>query len=424
MLHDRYGNMVSTRSAAARDAYVEGVDRFLAAGPGVEEAFASAIAADEGFALAHLGLARHRHATGRGAGAIASLAAARAASNGVSRREADHINAIGLLIEGRGSDAYAAVRSHLVDHPRDAMVAQTCVGVFGLIGFSGQPEREAEYLAFTTSLAPEYGDDWWFLAQHAFAQMETGQTGPAAATIERALAGNPRNANAAHIRAHLFYENGEADAGLAWLDAWRRDYDRSALLHCHISWHVALWALERGDIEKMWRVIDQDLEPGSAWGPALNVLTDMAAILYRAELAGVQVPPKRWRTVSRYAAERFPKPGIAFADVHAALAHAMAGDGAGLARIIAEARGPAGDIVRHLAEGFGAIAAADWPGATRHLRAAMADHARIGGSRAQRDLVEFAMTNALLKQGQAKEARRFLAERRPRTSQWNAVVGL
>jgi len=34
------------------------------------------------------------------------------------------------------------------------MVAQTSVGVFGLIVFGGQPGREAEQLAFTTTLAP------------------------------------------------------------------------------------------------------------------------------------------------------------------------------------------------------------------------------------------------------------------------------
>jgi Tfp pilus assembly protein PilF len=424
MLEDRYGNALTTGSTEARDAYVEAVDRFLAAAPGVEEAFSQAVEADEGFALAHLGLARHRQASGRAADAAAPLAAAVAVAPGVSPREASQIAALGLLIEGKGADAYRAIRAHLAEHPRDAMVAQTCMGVFGLIGFSGQPGREAEQLAFTTALAPHYGDDWWFLAQHAFAEMEADQTGPAAATIERSLAGNPRNANGAHIRAHLHYETGETEAGYAYLDDWRRDYGKGGQLHCHISWHIALWALLRGDVARMWQVVDADIAPGAAWGPPINVLTDIAALLYRAQLAGVAVPAERWRDVSRYAARCFPVPGIAFADVHAALAHAMAGETQALAAIVRDARGPAGDLVRTLAEAFGAIAAADWPAATRHLALAMADHARIGGSRAQRDLIEFAMAGALLKQGKAEEARRLLAMHRPRAPQSAAVAGL
>src|SRR5262249_30515774 len=43
MLEDRYGLSLSTESNAARDAYVEGVDRFLGANAGAEESFDRAI---------------------------------------------------------------------------------------------------------------------------------------------------------------------------------------------------------------------------------------------------------------------------------------------------------------------------------------------------------------------------------------------
>jgi len=424
MLQDRYGNTLTTASAAARDAYVAGVDRFLAAMPGVEEAFEAAVAADDGFALGHAALARARQAMGKGEDTRTPMAAATALAERLPAREAAHVNALSLLVSGQGPAAYAAIRAHLLEHPRDAMIAQTCTGVFGMIGFSGRPGREAEQLAFTSMLAPHYGEDWWFLCQHAFSQVEAGQTDPATQTIERSLALQPRNAHAAHIRAHVYYEAGETDAGYGYIADWCRDYDRRGQLHCHISWHVALWALESGDVATMWRVYDAGVAPGAAWGPPLNVLTDAAALLYRAGLAGVDVPAERWRAVSDYASRLFPSPGIAFADVHAALAHAMAGDGEALARIVADAKGPAGDLVRTLAEAFGAVAAGDWPTATAQLTRAMAGHERIGGSRAQRDLVEYALLNALLKQGRADEARLLLATRRPLKVGAAAVRGL
>ena len=231
--------------------------------------------------------------------------------------------------------------------------------------------------------------------------------------LERALEGNPRNANAAHIRAHVHYEAGERDAGLARLDAWRQDYDREAQLSCHIAWHVAIWRAEAGEMDEAWRVFEADVAPGGAWGPPINVLTDSAAFVLRAELAGASVPDSVWRCLSDYAAEFFPDPGIAFADVHAALAHAMAGRGDALARIAGAAAGPAGDMVSGLAEALDAYSRSDWDGAVALLAPWMAGHERIGGSRAQRDLLEFALLGALLRSGRTEEARRLLILRRP-----------
>ena len=171
-------------------------------------------------------------------------------------------------------------------------------------------------------------------------------------------------------------------------------------------------------------MLDDDISPDTSQSPALNVLTDTAALLARAELRGVEVPDPYWAKVSAYAADRFASPGIAFADVHAALAHAMAGQGEALARVVAGAKGPAADVVQDLAEGFGAFAEQRWGAAVARFGRAMSGHERIGGSRAQRDLLEMAMAAALLRLGQGGEARRFLAIRRPVTTGPGSVAGL
>ncbi|MGB1211736.1 MAG: tetratricopeptide repeat protein [Pikeienuella sp.] len=412
MHSDRYGNLVTAASAEACAAYQHGVDLFLGAEAGVPDALNAAIALDPNMACAHLALARHYQSYMKRDLVAHHLAAARAAK-GLSAQEQGQVHALGLLLEGRGPEAFAAIKAHLADHPRDALVAQPCIGVFGMIGFSGQPGREAEQLAFTTSLAPQFGDDWWFLAGHAFAQMEAGRTGPAEISIEKSLAQRPRSGNGAHYRSHLYYEVGEITAGYHYLRDWQADYGRSGLLHCHNGWHIALMALAEGDEAAMWEAIDRDVAPGPESGPPLNILSDMASILYRAEVAGVTVPAARWQAVSDYAARFFPNPGLAFGDVHAALAHAMAGRGDALAKIISDAKGPAADVVSSLAAGFGALAAGQWAEALATFTPIMPVHERIGGSRAQRDLIEFAYVTALLKLNQGDEARRTLAARRP-----------
>ena len=106
--------------------------------------------------------------------------------------------------------------------------------------------------------------------------------------------------------------------------------------------------------------------------------------------------------------------------MHAALAHALAGDADALARIVDGAKGPAKDIVAPISRAFRAFARGDWTGATADLEPVMAAHARVGGSRAQRDLIEYAMVVSLLRAGRTEEARRLLQSRRlaHRTKSW------
>ena len=424
MFKDRYDNPVATSSSKAFDAYVSGVDNMLAGNDGVEAAFELAIQEDPSFLQAYIGLAREWQMQGESGRVKEVLKQAPVFSDNPPSFENSQARTMLLLLSGKIPAAIKSIHEHLREYPRDAVVADTCMGVFGLIGFSGQPGREAEQLAFTTSLAPHYGDDWWFLGQHAFAQLEVGQLTKAELSIEQALASYPQSAHNAHIRSHLYYEQGEGNTGLQYLEGWRRGLSRGALMHCHIAWHVALWALEQGDEARMWDVFDTDiLSVNDVCGPSLNVLTDAAALLFRAQLAGVDIPDNRWLAVSDFALEHFPKPGLAFADVHAAVAHAFAGNADAIAKLISDARGPAADVVKLCARAFDAIAKEQWREATNYLAGILVDHARIGGSRAQRDLLQFALALVLLRQGRGDEARLFLSIHRP-TAPFTVVKGL
>ncbi|WP_324752714.1 tetratricopeptide repeat protein [Roseovarius sp. Pro17] len=423
-MKDRYGNPLSTNSQTARDAYILGLDRFLGAEAGVESTLVLATQEDKDFALPHVVLARYRQLIGDRAGARRSLLDAKQCDRPQTNRERCQIEIIGLLIEGRSAAGYRAAREQLRDYPRDVLVAQACLGVLSLIGFSGQPGREAENLALAEILEPHYGDDWWLQGLLGFAQVEVGQFDRAEKSIEKSLSANPRNAHGAHFRSHLFYETGQTNAGYAFITDWQRSYQKEGQMHCHIAWHIALWALARGDIDEMWRIVDSDIDPRGAWGPPLNVMVDLAAVLYRAEMSGVEVPQARWQVVCDYAAANFPDPGLAFVDAHAALAYAMAGRSEALERIITGAKGPAADIVRYLAEAFAAIAGQNWSKANDFLTKALWDHARLGGSRAQRDLIEYASVGVLLRLGRHDEARRQLAMHRPKAVIGNAVLGI
>ena len=405
MASDRYGNALATDATAAAH-YIAGVDALFAADVGAADAFSAAVTHDPDFALAHAGLARTYQIFGNRAGAKAAIARARELAPRLAGREASHVAALGLVLDGQGPSALAAIHAHLKDWPRDAMVLSPCVGVFGLYGFSGANDRAAQLRQMLDGLADTYGEDWWFLAMQAFSHVETGALDSARSKIMRALALNPRDAHGAHIRAHVHYEAGETQEGQNYLADFAAAYPREGLLHCHIQWHRALWALAAGDAAQAWALYDANVAPGALWGPSLNVLTDAASFLMRASLKGATPPAGAWDKVLAYGKAEFPRPGLAFVDLHMALAAAMAGDAVECAARAGGTRGPARPMVALAADGFLAFAGKEWPRAIAALGAVLPEHERFGGSLAQRDLIEEMHAAAHRHQGRYYASRR------------------
>ena len=418
MLADRYGLPLSTSSQDARDAYVAGADCILSAVAGVEMNLERAIAADPEFALAHVALARGLFLKAEVSQARAAAARARELATRTAPREQSHVNALALAVEGKVAESLAATRAHVAEHPRDAMVLAPATGVFGLIGFSGRQEREAELDELVRAVAPHYGEDWWFDSMRAFAACECGRLDEAWRLIERSMAANPRSAHGTHVKVHVLYEMGETQQGQDYLERWMPGFARDGLLHCHLSWHVALFALALGKTERAWQAYRAGVHPGGSWGPPLNTATDAASFLWRSELAGEPRHSDLWREARDYALKCFPKAGVPFADVHTAVACVASGDFAALEKLASEMRTrlaagklPAGRVVPTLAEGFAAYAKYDWNAAIRLFEEALPETVRIGGSRAQRDLVEYTLLAAYLKAGRADRAHALIDRR-------------
>jgi hypothetical protein len=152
-------------------------------------------------------------------------------------------------------------------------------------------------------------------------------------------------------------------------------------------------------------------------------VSDGAAFLWRSELAGHPRDAAAWRALHDYASSALPSPGSGLADLHVILAQAVIGDDAGLdsrsrrmEEMAREGRYPSGSYLPTLSRGFAAFERGDFSAAIEVLAPLAAENERIGGSRAQHDLIEFTLLKAYLDAGRPEEAQRLLATRRPGAS--------
>ncbi|HZR89139.1 MAG TPA: tetratricopeptide repeat protein [Bradyrhizobium sp.] len=432
---DRYGLPLSTSSADAAAAYREGVDLMFSAWTGAAEAFERAIALDPDFALAHISRARLHTFYQQGDVARAKAATARetVARHGTPR-ERSHVETLALAIEGRGDAAIASVLNHLQEWPRDAVVLSLPLGAFGLFAFSGMADHDQARQDLCERYASHYGDDWWFLTSYGWAMTENGAVARGRAMTERGFAMRRQNAHAAHALLHAMFEDGSVDDADALVNEWAPSYDRSGILYGHIRWHEALGALEHDDADKALAIYRDVLAPAINPAPPLNVMSDCAGLLWRVFAYGHTVPAELWRDAAHYATRYFPKSSLPFADVHMALLAAATGDDPALderLRVIeqrlADGKLAAGPVVPQICRAVRAFADGDARGCVAHLEPVLDDVVRIGGSHAQREIIEDTFIVALIRAGELPRARAQLERRlhrrpSPRDSRWRATA--
>jgi len=158
-------------------------------------------------------------------------------------------------------------------------------------------------------------------------------------------------------------------------------------------------------------------------GGTQQKVSDGAAFLWRSELAGHPRDAAAWRALQDYANSALPRPGNGLADLHVFLVQAVMRDEAALdarARQIEalarEGRYPSGSYLPALARGFAAFEGGDFSGAIEALAPLVGENERVGGSRAQHDLIEFTLLRAYLRANRLSEARHLLGVRRPGAS--------
>jgi tetratricopeptide (TPR) repeat protein len=241
--------------------------------------------------------------------------------------------------------------------------------------------------------------------------------------IEQSLAANPNNAHGAHGFAHVCYESGELDAARSFLSTWLKTYPREGFFYGHLSWHLSLCEIQAGDWIKAARLYRDALALDRHSGGPQQKVSDGAAFLWRSELAGHPRDVAAWQALCDYASRALPRPGNGLADLHVILTQAVMGNDAALdtrsrqmEELAREGRYPSGSYLPALTRGFAAFENRDFSTAIEAFAPLAGQNERIGGSRAQHDLIEFTLLRAYLCADRPEEARQLIRARRPGVS--------
>jgi tetratricopeptide (TPR) repeat protein len=380
-----------------------------------------ALAADPGFALggvAIAGLFMIGGFRGDHPEVAAGLRSAEAAIGGASARERLHLAAVKAWAAGRASEATLAWESILTDWPTDALALRFGQDAYYSLGQS---------LALRDSVArvlPAWDRDSpltsFILGAYAFGLEEAGELGRAEDVGRDALARNPRDAWAVHALAHVMETANRQEQGIAFLKASRPDWGPAHFMAGHNGWHLALYLIEQGRTGEVLADYDRFAAPKLADDMTLDRV-DAASLLWRLELAGVGVGD-RWGPVARAWMAHVDDHVLAFNDLHCALAAARSKDPGDVERLrrslddfgghgVGHNRRVTAEVGRALIDGALAFADCDYRSAVETILPVRYEAFRIGGSHAQRDIVNQTLIAAAERSGQWSLARALLAER-------------
>ena len=417
-LNDSRGLPVSTTSSAALDKYELAVKEALGYIGNPLATLDEALAEDPDFAAAHA-LRADLAVMSSEKGALPlireSLEAFDRLGDRATERERGHAAAARAWLEGdfnRSSHLYAAIA---IEHPRDITAIQAAHLIDFYLGDSILlRDHVTQALPYWDHDVPGYG---YLLGMHAFGLEETGNYARAEDVGRHALALNARDPWAVHAVQHVFEMQGRIHDGVEWLNATSANWADSALAF-HNWWHLALHQLELGDIPAALDVYDRLVHPRET-AVALE-LVDASQLLARIALRGGTVG-ERWQALADCWSKTAEGGFYVFNDLHALLAYAFAGRDHDARRTLqaletsAAGNGTNAANVRAvgLAVGYAIVAmAAGRPAeAVERLMPVRSKSYRIGGSHAQRDLVQLTVVGAALAAGNGRLARALAAER-------------
>ena len=426
MIQDAQGHDLSGATAEAVTTYDQAVRAFNLVHGDAIGLFDKACQNAPDFAMAYLGKA-WVFALANDPGLMTQTAALveTARHLTLNEREQAHLAALSHLVQGARAAAVAVLDRHLMHYPFDLVAHQGAAVTDGFLGrFPWVRDRSARALPFWSKDQPGYGT---LLAMHGFGLEEAGDYARAEDESRAAAELEPLSFWPHHTVAHVMEMTGRPEDGLGWMMAREALWSTPGHMNqVHIWWHKALFHLELGQYVEVLALYDGPMR--TTQRPVALSLTNATALLWRLDTLGCDIGD-RWLEQADLWQDHADGRCLVFTDIHAAMAELGSGREALVERRLqamsetaasaVEAAGLYRIIGIPVVEGLAAFHHGAYDLAVELLLPPRFDLWQIGGSHAQRDVVDWTLTEAAVRADQRDVALSLAHERlgtRPRSA--------
>jgi tetratricopeptide (TPR) repeat protein len=398
---DLRGCEISGATPAALEAFERALALFQSWRSGADREVAIALQEAPSFVMAHV-LDAYLSLGGRDPVRVrgARPALARAAYLPCNPRERRHVAAIAAVLGDDYETAKTILGDLLREHPLDVLALQVAHAMDYATGDVAHiAGRVSGVMPAWTDSLPGYHA---VIAMHAFGLEECGDYGRAENLAHRAIELQPDDARAYHVVAHVFEMTARAEAGIRWMRERAPHWAEHTVAARHCWWHLALFHVAQAEIDRALALYDRNVRPDGSTDVADMI--DATALLWRIELAGGD-SGERWRELASAWTPHIQDGFCTFTDLHAMLAFVGARDFQLAARLEAELVWHQRERTRHaettrliglpVCRALIAFGRGDYLSAIELLAALPAIAHRMGGSHAQRDVLNLTLLKAV-----------------------------
>ena len=321
-------------------------------------------------------------------------------------RERAHLAALSHAVKGHRASAVAILDRHLMSHPFDLVAHMAALQMDGHLGrFHWARDRSARALPRWSKTQQSYGIMQSF---YSFGLEEAGDYAQAEDTARAAAELEPFGYWPHHCVSHVMEMMGRPKDGLDWM-AQREPFwsTKDNINRVHIWWHKSLFHVELGQYDAALQIYDGPML--ATMRPASMSICNGVALLWRLETLGCDVGDRWQRLAAQWEGHADGRLYV-FPDIHAAMAELRAGQTAAFERRLKAMRETAADgtelgaIYRDIGlpvmEGLTAFHHGAYAQAVEHLLPARFDLWKMGGSHAQRDVIDWTLAEAAVRAGQ------------------------
>jgi tetratricopeptide (TPR) repeat protein len=321
-------------------------------------------------------------------------------------RERNHFAALSHAVKGHRASAVAILDRHLMNHPFDLVAHMAALQMDGHLGrFHWARDRSARALPRWSKAQQSYGIMQSF---YGFGLEEAGDYARAEDTARAAAELEPFGYWPHHCVSHVMEMMGRPKDGLAWMEKREACWStKDNLNRVHIWWHKSLFHVELGQYDAALQIYDGPIL--ATMRPASMSICNPVALLWRLETLGCDVG-ERWQHLATLWEGHADGRLYVFPDIHAAMAELRAGHTAAFERRLNAMRETAADstelgeiysdIGLPVMEALTAFHHGAYAQAVEHLLPARFDLWKMGGSLAQRDVIDWTLAEAAVRAGQ------------------------